>query len=325
MSFIIKNIIYYTLLIHFFTQLINAQRKCNGYESLCNKSYNEVVYPTTHNSFAVGKTFSSNQELSIDKQLTDGIRGLMLDIYPYEDGSIHFCHTDCNDPMFLDAGNAVDILSIITSFLQQNPNEVITIFIENFNGNVPADQINEIFTSSGLINYVYTPSSHDSWPTLNEMIDNHQNVVVFSDKLHDEAYPWYLSLDEYVSYNNYVSLQNENWNCDVYGGDGSLFLLYHMKHVQILDKGYLPDTSSIDKTNSLDGINEHTQYCDRNINYLAVDFYNHGDVVAFAAGLNGEDYSSKQTGSKAVSGSQNKKFSKYQSLTLLFLLSFLFI
>lgn len=155
----------------------------------------------------------------------DGIRGLMLDVHPYEDGTVHFCHNKCNDPFYLDAGNAVDILMIITNFIQQNPNEVITIFIENFNGNIPAYQINEIFTNSGLINYVFKPTTPGVWPTLAEMIDTQQNVVVFTDKLFDPAYPWYLSLNQYVTYNYYVSLQNENWNCDTYDGSGSLFLL----------------------------------------------------------------------------------------------------
>ncbi|OUM65652.1 hypothetical protein PIROE2DRAFT_35479, partial [Piromyces sp. E2] len=112
----------------------------------------------------------------ISQQLYDGIRGLMLDIYYNDDGSLHFCHLACHDP-YLDGGRAVDILQEVTEFLQQNPNEIITIFIENYNGNVSAYDISEIFTNSGLINYVFTPSIPGVWPTLGEMVDNHQNVV----------------------------------------------------------------------------------------------------------------------------------------------------
>jgi len=313
MTYIIKNIIYYTLFIQFFTLLIKAQRYCNGYENLCYKTYDDVVYPTTHNSYAIAQ------------QLMDGIRGLMLDIFPYDDGSVHLCHTKCNDPLYLDAGDVIDTLSLIASFLEQNPNEIITLFFENFSGNVPAYLVNDAFTRSGLINYVFTPTIPGQWPTLGEMIDTHQNVVVFTDKLFDPAYPWYLSLDQYVSYTNYVSLSNEYWNCDVKGGSGSLFLLYHMKHVQVLDYGYLPDSTIIDKTNSINGINEQTQFCERKVNYIAVDYYNHGDVIAFAAGLNGEDYKAVKK-SKLVSGVQDiTKYNKYINLVFLFILSFLFI
>jgi len=148
----------------------------------------------------------------------------MVDVYNHDDGSVHFCHLACQDP-YLDGGRAVDVLSEVTEFLQQNPNEVITIFIENYNGNIPANVINEIFANSGLLNYVYTPTYVGVWPTLGEMIDNHQNVVVFTDKLTDPAYPWYLSMNQYVYYNYYVSLDQEYWNCDVYDGIGGLFLL----------------------------------------------------------------------------------------------------
>lgn len=57
MAFIMKNILFYTLLIQFSFQLIYAQRYCNGYESLCYKTYDDVVYATTHNSYAVGNKY----------------------------------------------------------------------------------------------------------------------------------------------------------------------------------------------------------------------------------------------------------------------------
>jgi len=312
----LKNILFYTLISSFFVLFAKAQRYCNGYESYCDRGYDDLTYATTHNSFAVGKSYSANQEKDIGQQLLDGIRGIMLDAHiSNQDGAVHFCHNKCD--VYLDAGTAVDTLSIITSFIQQNPNEVITIFIEN--DEVPAAMLNEAFTNSGLINYVYTPTYDGVWPTLGEMIDNQKNVVVFGDKMGDPSYPWYLSLDHYVQYTSYVSLQNEDWNCDVYGGSGSLFLLYHMKHVQVLNSGYLPDTTIIDQTNSITGINAQTQYCPNKINFIAVDFYNHGSVIEFATRLNNEEYSSQQT-----SDGQTIKLTKSLGLITLLLIIYIF-
>jgi len=311
-----RNILFYTLVSSFFVLFTKAQRYCNGYESYCYRGYNELTYATTHNSFAVGKSYSANQEKDIGQQLLDGIRGIMLDAHiSNQDGAVHFCHNECDNSIYLDAGPAVEILSIITLFLQQYPNEVITIFIEN--NHVPAVLLNDVFTNSGLINYVYTPTYEGVWPTLGEMIDNHQNVVVFGDYNGDPAYPWYLSLDRYVQYTNYVSLQNEEWNCNVYGGSGGLFLLYHMKHVQVLNSGYLPDTTIIDQTNSISGINAQTQYCQNQINFIAVDYYNHGNVVEFATRLNNEDYSKRSDGQKL-------KMTKSLSLITLLLIILIF-
>ncbi|ORX86468.1 PLC-like phosphodiesterase [Anaeromyces robustus] len=314
-----KNILFYTLISSFFILFTKAQIYCNGYESYCNRGYDELTYATSHNSFAIGKSYSANQEKGVDQQLADGIRGLMLDTHINEqDGGVHFCHNKCDNSVYLDAGPAVDILSVITNFIQQNPYEVITIFIEN--NNVPVSMLNEVFTNSGLVNYAYIPTYDGSWPTLGEMISNQKNVVIFGDQMADDpSYPWYLSWDRYVQYTNYVSLQNEDWNCNVMGGYGSLFLLYHMKHVQVLNSGYLPDTTIIDKTNSISGINAQTQYCPNRINFIAVDYYNHGDILEFVTRLNNEDYSSMRT-----SDGQSLKLSKSLGLITLLLIIIIF-
>jgi len=322
MKILLKNILYYILFFQISSLFVNAQRYCNGYESYCYTNYNDLTYPTTHNSFSVGKSYSANQELGILRQLHDGIRALMLDVYFYDDGSIHCCHTSCYEP-YLDGGRTVDILFTIANFINQNPNEVITIFIENFNGNVPPEIMNEVFINSGLINYVYTPPYPGApWPTLGEMIDNQQNVVVFTDKLYNPAlYPWYLPLENYVTYNYFVSSENEYWNCDIYNGNGGLFLLYHMKHVKLGNAGYLPDTTIIDKTNSIKGINEHTRLCPYKLNFIAVDYYNHGNIVEFATKLNGQKY----YGARGFLSSDNHsiEFRKRFILIISFLITYL--
>jgi hypothetical protein len=56
---------------------------CNGAEALCDKPFDEVVLPATHNSMSVPLRgwYSSEQERPIGGQLEDGIRGLLLDTH----------------------------------------------------------------------------------------------------------------------------------------------------------------------------------------------------------------------------------------------------
>ena len=56
---------------------------CNGSEALCDKPFDRVVLPATHNSMSVPLPgwFSSEQERPIAGQLEDGIRGLLLDTH----------------------------------------------------------------------------------------------------------------------------------------------------------------------------------------------------------------------------------------------------
>jgi hypothetical protein len=56
---------------------------CNGHEELCDRRLDEVALPMTHNSMSVPLPgwFSAMQEKPIAGQLTDGIRGLMIDTH----------------------------------------------------------------------------------------------------------------------------------------------------------------------------------------------------------------------------------------------------
>jgi len=55
MKVLLKNILNYILFFQISSLFVNAQRYCNGYESYCYTNYNDLTYPTTHNSYSVGK------------------------------------------------------------------------------------------------------------------------------------------------------------------------------------------------------------------------------------------------------------------------------
>ena len=69
-----------------------------------------------------------------------------------------------------------DIFNDIKTFLDNNPNEIITIILECY---VTANDIEDVVNQSGLSNYLYTHNS--VWPTLQNMIDNDNRLVIFSD------------------------------------------------------------------------------------------------------------------------------------------------
>ena len=76
---------------------------CNGSDALCDRRYDEVTYPTTHNAFshADGPWIFPNQNHDIPRQLTDGVRALMIDVHPYDGpilellGETFVCHATC--------------------------------------------------------------------------------------------------------------------------------------------------------------------------------------------------------------------------------------
>jgi hypothetical protein len=57
---------------------------CNGAVALCDRRLDEVVFPSTHNSYAAAREpqwFFANQTFGIGRQLRDGIRGFLVDLH----------------------------------------------------------------------------------------------------------------------------------------------------------------------------------------------------------------------------------------------------
>lgn len=80
-------------------------------------------------------------------------------------------------------------LAEIKTFLDANPTEVITIFIEDYvktpNG------IPNLFANAGLMKYWYPvssmPQNGADWPTLAQILQRNQRLIVFTDVSSKEA------------------------------------------------------------------------------------------------------------------------------------------
>lgn len=94
----------------------------------CSRSYGNISYVGAHNSYSVqAGSIAANQNYDVTTQLNNGIRMLQNQGHS-QDGGIHLCHSSC---LLLDAGNITSYLSKVKSWLDENPNEVITILWVN--------------------------------------------------------------------------------------------------------------------------------------------------------------------------------------------------
>jgi hypothetical protein len=141
---------------------------------------------------------TDNQAISVTQQLDAGIRFLQgqvsllrsilygilkliksfLQTHKNVFGTLSMCHTSC---WLNDAGSLESYLSTIKSWLDANPSQVITLLLTNGDG-VGISSFGDAFSSSGLSNYAYSPGSTlsmDQWPTLQQLIDSGNRLVVF--------------------------------------------------------------------------------------------------------------------------------------------------
>lgn len=156
-------------------------QSCNGSPLLCSRLYSNVTYVGSHDSAFVGLLPTDNQFTSVASQLSEGVRFLQAQSHN-KSGVIELCHTTCLEK---DAGSLASYLVPIKSFLDANPNEVITLLLTNGDA-IPVTKYGAVFQAVGLASYAYAPSgtlSLDQWPTLAEMISSGKRLVVFMGRL----------------------------------------------------------------------------------------------------------------------------------------------
>lgn len=174
-----------------------ASTACNNSPSLCSRSYDNITHLGAHNSpflrdSSTGFSTSGNQFYNSTVQLSAGVRLLTAQVQtPSDSTALHVCHSSCS---LLDAGTLSSWLSEVKTWMDSNPNDVVTILLVNGAG-ATASALAEAYTNSSLADLAYTPSSLEattSWPTLSSLIGNNTRVLNFVASLDDNTAAPYL-------------------------------------------------------------------------------------------------------------------------------------
>ncbi|KAF7360516.1 F-box domain-containing protein [Mycena venus] len=153
-----------------------------------------------------------DQEIDITSQLNLGIRLFQAQSH-VKDGVFHFCHTSCT---LFDGGPVVDYLKTVKSFIDANPNEVLTLIFTNPEGQSPLNVWKPAFDEAGISDLAFVPPSlpakQSDWPTLGEMIDSGKRVVVFLDAKADDPDSVPFILPEFQMVRRVSALFFRVWN-----------------------------------------------------------------------------------------------------------------
>ncbi|RUS13793.1 PLC-like phosphodiesterase [Endogone sp. FLAS-F59071] len=314
-----------------FVSIACAQTACNGDPSLCSKTYNEIAYITTHNAFgSIANNPASNQHYDIVTQLTDGVRGLMLHAYATTTGNttIELCHTYCG---LLDAGPLTATLVKIKTWLEANPNEVVTIFLGNYVPFTPA-QFAAAYAASGINTLVWTQPVGKPWPTLQTMINANQRLVNFIDVgANYTVAPWLMAEYDFVFETPYDNQTPASFVCTIdrpTNPADPASMMYVMNHflygVDTIGSLVveIPQPGTANTTNSEASLGAEATLCNSTFNripnFLAVDFYDEGQVFQVAAQLNGVPYVAKQLGTNQASSTTGQPTSSGFSISVSF-------
>jgi hypothetical protein len=309
---------------------------CNGFTALCGRPLNDVAFAATHNSMAsvtIPTFLFGQQDGTIADQLDFGIHGLLIDTYygdkvaggvrtdleslpkraaaerelgaPAVDAAlrirsrlerqgtgqrgIYLCHGFCE----IGAVSLSSALTDLRSFLISHPGAVVVVI--NQDEGVSPDSIRRSFERAGLLDLVYR-GPLGPFPTLREMIDSNQRLVVMAENDAGDI-PWYhLAYRQALQETPYrfrttAALTDPSRvadSCRPNRGPASapLFLLNNW-----VDTTPLPRASNAAVVNARGALLTRSRTCERIRkrlpNLVAVDFFRRGDVLGVVNALNG--------------------------------------
>ncbi|MDP6419553.1 MAG: FlgD immunoglobulin-like domain containing protein [Candidatus Krumholzibacteria bacterium] len=247
------------------------------------KPYDECIFPTTHNAFChTADYWFPNQNHDIARQLSDGIRALMLDVYPGDNGLLVY-H---GDPL-LGSDALQDILAtVIRPFLESSPQSVLTLLLECYAEN---EDILEEFSSAGLMPWLHTQVPGQPWPRLEEMIASGQRLLVFSDRDSGIPLPWLHPMWDFCVETHFSNHSIHDFSSDFNRGhpDNDLFILNHFITDNTFGTG-VESEAMLANANPflLDRSLRVWRETGKRPNFPTLDFYDHGQVFPLRSVLN---------------------------------------
>jgi len=269
-----------------------------------------------------------NQNAGIEKQLADGVRAFLIDAHygtPVGDKvvtelhdekaamakydaalgkegmaavlrirdriagkekglrDVYMCHGFCE----LGALKLVPVLKRVRDFLVENPGEVLIFDIQD--ESVTPQDIARCFKESGLIDFVYHGPAKPPWPTLREMVETDQRVLVMAENS-SAGVAWYHPAFEVMQETPWEFKDaSEFSNRPNRGGTaGSLMLMNHW-----IESVPSPKPSNAAVANSREVLMKRLRAFrserGRWPNLVAVDFYGVGDLLPVVHELNEGD------------------------------------
>ncbi len=191
---------------------------------------------------------------------------------------VYLCHNHCE----LGAVLLVDELRAVHQFLDENPDQVVMMIIQDATSS--ADVV-AAFDESGLTSEVVTLTPGAPLPTLGELVDAGTQLVVFAERGDDQAPAWYHRAYDWFQETTFTYDSVASFDCEPNrGGDANpLFLINHWVSVSP------PNPATARAANARAVLEDRVGRCvaERGVlpNVIAVDFAGLGDVVDVAADL----------------------------------------
>lgn len=210
--------------------------------------------------------------LGVNLTASSGVRGQK---------EVFLCHTVCE----LGATRFTETLATMRTFLRAHPSTVLTMILENY---VTDEDLQRAFAATKTEDYAVTLKRGQPLPTLQQLIDDDQRLVVFTEEPPTGSVPW---LNDAFTYIQDTPLGNRSaeqlaTKCTRYRGTADSPFLMLNNWVE----RFPPSPTANRPAQTTDFLNARIARCakkrDMPVALIATDFYEQGDLVGVAKALN---------------------------------------
>jgi hypothetical protein len=172
----------------------------------------------------------------------------------------------------------------VREFMLTNPGEVVVIVVEDY---ITPEDVARLFQEAGLLDLIYTGSLTKPVPTLRQMIDGGQRLVVFGESGRPGV-PWLRPAWDFMQETPFSFHKPADFSCRPNRG-GATAPFFQINHW--IETTPAPRPSNAEIVNAYDFLLRRVRACREQRNHLpnilAVDFYDVGDLFRVVRAMNG--------------------------------------
>jgi hypothetical protein len=204
-----------------------------------------------------------------------------LNLVPRGPVTPYLCHQICA----LGSTAMLPALQGVQQWMAAHPREVVTFIIEDY---ISAADTVKVIQEAGLMPYVHTQVAGQPWPSLQQMIDSGQRLQVFDQtNPGGAANPWLLKAWDWIQDTPYDNASQSALSCDLLRGKATHPLFLMNNFITRFDTR----VSDSIRLNAYSTLWPYVSKCEKQRgqvpNFVAVDYYNQGNVFAVVNSLNG--------------------------------------
>jgi hypothetical protein len=204
--------------------------------------------------------------------------------------------------LLFDGGTVAAYLKHVADFLNNNPNDVLTLLFTNPEGLSFADVWAPVFEAANVTHWAYVPPQnpmpYGAWPTLGEMIASDERLVVFIDYVGTDGSTVDYLLPEFgMIWETPYDATNASFPCSIdrirgpLSASDQMYLINHNLDTDELGI-LLSDLSDARTTNGVSSIVANANECaplasGRYPNFILLDFVDVGEASMAVDQLNG--------------------------------------